>query len=107
MSKESQAGLNFRQDLMKYMPPGIVSSTTQKLSTPGPRSGRNDHGMVCFYGTLVDPATSKLGDCLAVARNPQALLAVSLPLAASLWRLPAQAPKSREGDLAVHSVGNL
>ena len=71
MSKESQAGLNFRQDLMKYMPPGIVSFDHAEAVNA---LAQGQVAMItewsAFYGTLVDPATSKLGDCLAVAPEP-------------------------------------
>jgi multiple sugar transport system substrate-binding protein len=71
MSKESQAGLKFRQDLMKYMPPGIVSFDHAEAVNA---LAQGQVAMItewsAFYGTLVDPATSKLGDCLAVAPEP-------------------------------------
>lgn len=65
-------GLQFRQDLMKYMPPGIVS---------------DDHGEVvhlmaegkvamitewsAFYTTLASPASSKITKCLGVTTEPR------------------------------------
>jgi multiple sugar transport system substrate-binding protein len=71
MSKESQAGLNFRQDLMKYMPPGIVSYDHAEAVNA---LAQGQVAMItewsAFYGTLTDPATSKLGDCLGVAPEP-------------------------------------
>ena len=71
MSKESQTGLKFRQDLMAYMPEGIVSydhaETVNALA-------QGDVAMItewsAFYATLTDPKTSKLGDCFAVAPEP-------------------------------------
>ena len=70
-SKESQAGLKFRQDLMKYMPPGVVSYDHSESVNA---LAQNQVAMItewsAFYGTLTDPATSKLGDCLAVAPEP-------------------------------------
>ncbi|MGH7120188.1 MAG: ABC transporter substrate-binding protein [Acetobacteraceae bacterium] len=64
-------GLTFRQDLMKYMPPGIVS---------------DDHGEVvhlmaqgkvamitewsAFYPTLASPSSSTITKCLAVTTEP-------------------------------------
>ncbi|MCB6179744.1 sugar ABC transporter substrate-binding protein [Rhodobacter sp. Har01] len=71
MSPESQAGLTFRQDLMQYMPEGIVaydhSETVNALA-------QGDVAMItewsAFYSTLASPETSKLGDCLAVAPEP-------------------------------------
>ncbi|MBC8037304.1 MAG: sugar ABC transporter substrate-binding protein [Rhizobiales bacterium] len=71
MSAESQAGLKFRQDLMKYMPPGIVSYDHNEAVNA---LAQGQVAMItewsAFYGTLTDPATSKLGDCLAVAPEP-------------------------------------
>lgn len=71
MSKESQAGLQFRQDLMKIMPPGIVSydhAESVNALAQGQVSMITEWS--AFYGTLTDPTTSKLGDCLAVAPEP-------------------------------------
>ena len=70
-SPESQAGLNFRQELMQYMPAGIVAwdhaETVNGLA-------QGDVAMItewsAFYATLKDPATSKLGDCLGIAPEP-------------------------------------
>lgn len=71
LSKESQAGLNFRQDLMKYMPPGDVSFDHAEAVNA---LAQGQVAMItewsAFYSTLADPATSKLGDCLAVAPEP-------------------------------------
>jgi multiple sugar transport system substrate-binding protein len=70
-STESQAGLNFRQDLMKYMPPGIVSWDHAE-AVNGLAQGQV--AMItewsAFYPTLTDPKTSKIGDCLGVAPEP-------------------------------------
>lgn len=71
-SPESQAGLNFRQDLMKYMPEGIVSydhaETVNALA-------QGDVAMItewsAFYSTLTNKETSKIGDCLAIAPEPK------------------------------------
>jgi multiple sugar transport system substrate-binding protein len=72
MSAESQAGLKFRQDLMKIMPPGIVSydhaETVNALA-------QGDVAMItewsAFYSTLTNKDTSKIGDCLAIAPEPK------------------------------------
>ena len=71
-SPESQAGLKFRQELMQYMPPGIVAydhaETVNALA-------QGDVAMItewsAFYATLKDPATSKITDCLAIAPEPK------------------------------------
>ena len=71
LSKESQAGLAFRQDLMKYMPPGVVSWDHAE-AVNGFAQGQV--AMItewsAFYPTLTDPKTSKIGDCLGVAPEP-------------------------------------
>lgn len=72
LSKESQAGLKFRQDLMKYMPPGIVAydhaETINALA-------QGDVAIItewsAFYSTLTNPETSKIADCIAVAPEPK------------------------------------
>lgn len=71
-SPESQAGLKFRQDLMKYMPEGIVAydhaETVNALA-------QGDVAMItewsAFYTTLANPETSKITDCLGVAPEPK------------------------------------
>jgi multiple sugar transport system substrate-binding protein len=71
-SPQSQAGLKFRQDLAKIMPPGIVSydhSEAVNALAQGQVSMITEWS--AFYGTLTDPKTSKLGDCLAVAPEPE------------------------------------
>jgi multiple sugar transport system substrate-binding protein len=71
LSKDSQDGLKFRQDLAKYMPPGIVSydhSESVNALAQGEVSMITEWS--AFYGTLTDPKTSKIGDCLAVAPEP-------------------------------------
>lgn len=71
MSTESQAGLKFRQDLMKYMPPGVVSyDHTEAVNALAQGQVAMITEWSAFYGTLTDPKTSKLGDCLAVAPEP-------------------------------------
>ena len=70
-AKDSQAGLQFRQNLMKYMPPGVVSWDHAEAVNA---LAQNQVAMItewsAFYSTLTDPKTSKLGDCLAVAPEP-------------------------------------
>lgn len=71
MSEESQAGLQFRQDLMAYMPPGIVSYDHAEAVNA---LAQGQVAMItewsAFYSTLVDPASSTIVDCLAVAPEP-------------------------------------
>lgn len=72
LAKESQAGLKFRQDMMKYMPPGVVSYDHAEAVNA---LAQNQVAMItewsAFYGTLTDPKTSKLGDCLGVGPEPK------------------------------------
>jgi multiple sugar transport system substrate-binding protein len=71
LSPQSQAGLQFRQELGKFMPPGYVSfdhSESVNALAQGQVSMITEWS--AFYGTLTDPATSKLGDCLGVAPEP-------------------------------------
>jgi len=70
-SAESQAGLQFRQDLMQYMPDGIVAydhAETVNAFTQG------DVAMItewsAFYSTIVSPETSKVVDCVEIAPEP-------------------------------------
>lgn len=71
LSPESQTGLQFRQDLMKFMPPGIVSyDHAEAVNALAQGQASMITEWSAFYGTLVDPATSKLGDCLGVAPEP-------------------------------------
>jgi multiple sugar transport system substrate-binding protein len=71
LSPESQAGLQFRQDLMQFMPPGIVSydhaETVNALA-------QGDVAMItewsAFYSTLTNPETSQIVDCLGIAPEP-------------------------------------
>jgi multiple sugar transport system substrate-binding protein len=70
-SPESQAGLQFRQDLMQYMPKGIVAyDHTEAVNA----LAQGDVAMItewsAFYSTLASPETSTLGDCLGVAPEP-------------------------------------
>lgn len=71
-SPESQAGLQFRQDLMKFMPEGIVAYDHAEAVNA---LAQGDVAFITewssFYSTLVDANTSKLGDCLAVAPEPE------------------------------------
>lgn len=71
MSEESQTGLQFRQDLMAYMPPGIVdydhSEAVEALA-------QNRVAMITewssFYATLVEPG-QPIGDCLGITTEPR------------------------------------
>mgnify|MGYP006278992031 CR=1 FL=1 len=70
-SEESLRGLQFRQDLMRYMPEGIVAydhaETVNALA-------QGDVAMItewsAFYSTLTNPDTSRIADCVEVAPEP-------------------------------------
>lgn len=72
LSEESQAGLKFRQDLMQYMPEGIVSYDHAEAVNA---LAQGDVAMLtewsAFYSTLKSPDTSKVSDCLAIAPEPK------------------------------------
>ena len=71
-SPESQAGLQFRQDLMQYMPEGIVAYDHAEAVNA---LAQGDVAMItewsAFYSTLASEETSTLGDCLAIAPEPE------------------------------------
>lgn len=71
LSAESQAGLKFRQDLMQYMPEGIVSYDHAEAVNA---LAQGDIALLtewsAFYSTLKNPDTSKVADCLKIAPEP-------------------------------------
>lgn len=70
-SKGSQAGLEFRQQLMRYMPPGVTDwehePTVQALAEGRVAMITEWSG---WYKWLADPRTSKISSCLGVAIEP-------------------------------------
>ena len=72
LSEESQAGLKFRQDLMQYMPDGIVAYDHAETVNA---FAQGDVAMItewsAFYSTVVSPETSKVADCVAIAPEPK------------------------------------
>lgn len=71
LSKDSQEGLQFRQSLLPYMPPGVVSYDHAEAVNA---LAQGNVSMItewsAFYSTLTDPKTSKIVDCLGVAPEP-------------------------------------
>ncbi len=71
LSEESQAGLKFRQDLMQYMPEGIVSYDHAEVVNA---FAQGDVAMItewsAFYSSLKNPETSKVVDCMKIAPEP-------------------------------------
>jgi len=72
LSPESQAGLKFRQDLMQYMPDGIVAYDHSEVVNA---FAQGDVAMItewsAFYSTVVSPETSKVADCVEIAPEPK------------------------------------
>lgn len=71
LSEESQAGLNFRQDLMQYMPDGIVAwdhAETVNAFAQGEVAMITEWS--AFYSSVVNPETSRVADCVAIAPEP-------------------------------------
>lgn len=72
MSEESQNGLKFRQDLMQYMPDGIVAYDHAETVNA---FAQGDVAMItewsAFYSTVVSPDTSAIADCVAIAPEPK------------------------------------
>lgn len=70
-SAESQAGLQFRQDLMQYMPDGIVAYDHAEVVNG---FAQGDVAMItewsAFYSSVVSPDTSKVADCVEIAPEP-------------------------------------
>ncbi|KAA0971141.1 sugar ABC transporter substrate-binding protein [Aureimonas fodinaquatilis] len=94
MSEESQAGLQFRQELMEYMPQGIVSYDHNEAVNA---LAQGQVAMITewssFYSTLADPATSTLGECLAVAPEPEGPAGRLPALGGFSLAVAAQAPE--------------
>jgi multiple sugar transport system substrate-binding protein len=71
MSPESQAGLKFRQDLMQYMPDGIVAYDHAETVNA---FAQGDVAMItewsAFYSSVVSPDTSQVADCVGIAPEP-------------------------------------
>lgn len=71
LSAESQAGLNFRQELMQFMPDGIVAFDHAETVNA---FAQGDVAMItewsAFYSSVVDPDTSRVADCVGIAPEP-------------------------------------
>ena len=70
-SSESQAGLQFRQDLMQYMPDGIVAYDHAETVNG---FAQGDVAIItewsAFYSTVVSPETSQVAECVEIAPEP-------------------------------------
>ena len=71
-SEESLEGLRFRQDLMQYMPEGIVAYDHAEAVNA---LAQGDVAFITewssFYSTLASEDTSRITDCLGVAPEPE------------------------------------
>jgi multiple sugar transport system substrate-binding protein len=70
-SEGSQAGLKFRQELMQYMPDGIVAydhAETVNAFSQGDVAIITEWS--AFYSTVVDPSTSKVAADVGIAPEP-------------------------------------
>ncbi|MDB6052057.1 MAG: sugar transporter [Pseudomonas sp.] len=96
-SKESQAGLQFRQDLMKFMPPGIVDYDHNEAVNA---LAQGNVAMItewsAFYSTLADPTKSKITDCLAVAAEPKGPAGLKPALGGFSLGVNANAPDDKK-----------
>lgn len=97
-SEESQAGLKFRQDLMQYMPEGIVAYDHAEAVNA---LAQGDVAMITewssFYSTLKDPNTSTIGDCLAVAPEPEGPAGRKPALGGFSLAVASQADETEQG----------
>ena len=96
-SAQSQEGLAFRQSLLPYMPPGIVSfdhAEAVNAFAQGQVSMITEWS--AFYPTLVDPKTSKVVDCLAVAPEPAGPAGRLPALGGFSLAVAAQAPEAAQ-----------
>jgi multiple sugar transport system substrate-binding protein len=70
-SEESLAGLTFRQELMEYMPDGIVAWDHAETVNG---FAQGDVAIITewssFYSSVVDPDTSRVTDCVGIAPEP-------------------------------------
>ncbi|SNB68207.1 carbohydrate ABC transporter substrate-binding protein, CUT1 family [Arboricoccus pini] len=96
-SKESLDGLNFRQALAPYMPPGYVSfDHAEAVNALAQGQAAMLTEWSAFYSTLTDPKTSKIGDCLAVAPEPAGAAGRLPALGGFSLAVASQAPEEQQ-----------
>ncbi len=97
MSPESQRGLEFRQQLMKYMPPGIVDYDHAEAVNA---LAQGNVAMItewsAFYATLTDPKQSKIGDCLAITTEPAGPAGLKPALGGFSLAVSSQSPPEKQ-----------
>jgi multiple sugar transport system substrate-binding protein len=96
-SAESQKGLEFRQQLMKYMPPGIVDYDHAEAVNA---LAQGNVAMItewsAFYSTLTDPSKSRIKDCLAITTEPAGPAGLKPALGGFSLAVSAQSPAAKQ-----------
>ncbi len=90
-------GMNFRQDLLKYMPPGIVSDDhgeVVQLMAQGKVAMITEWS--AFYTTLASPQSSKITDCLAVTTEPRGPAGLIPAFGGFAYMVNAKIPANRQ-----------
>ncbi len=109
LSAESQAGLNFRQELMQFMPDGIVAwdhAETVNAFAQGEVAMITEWS--AFYSSVVDPTTSRVADCVAIAPEPAGPAGRKPGAGRLLAGRGCSGRRGRAGrGMAVHPVGDL
>ncbi len=96
-SAGAQKGMQFRQSLAAIMPPGIVSddhAQVVQLMAQGKVAMITEWSS--FYTTLNDPATSKIGSCLAVTKEPAGPAAADPAFGGFAYMVSSQSPKAKQ-----------
>jgi multiple sugar transport system substrate-binding protein len=97
LSPASVRGIEFRQRLMKYMPPGIVSDDhgeVVQLLAQGKVSMITEWSS--FYTTLVDPSTSTIANDLGVTTEPRGPAGLSPAFGGFAYMVSTQVPPERQ-----------
>lgn len=96
-SPESQKGLEFRQQLMKHMPPGIVDYDHAEAVNA---LAQGNVAMItewsAFYSTLTDPSKSRIKDCLAITTEPAGPAGLKPALGGFSLAVSAQSPAAKQ-----------
>ena len=96
-SPESQAGLKFRQSLLQYMPPGVVSyDHAEALNALAQERVAMITDWSAFYSVLTDLKASKLGECLGVAPEPKGPAGRKPALGGFSLAVASQAPQAAQ-----------
>ncbi len=96
-SSGAEKGMEFRQSILKYMPPGIVSddhAQVVQLMAQGKVAMVTEWSS--FYTTLDDPKTSKIRSCLAVANEPAGPAAADPAFGGFAYMVSSQSPKNKQ-----------